>query len=325
MTTSPPVPQKPSFGERLSLAFVAFARALMRLLLLLIIGLLIGGFAYSAYPWLEAQVITPLRENSRRLDDLATREATRSAASTQNAAAWQKQIATLEAARTADANALATLQAQLEAIQVAVQTQQESDQTALSATMGRLEALEADLAAWEAATRQITPTLQANTAWLQNISATLQAPDVVSETLRSEIQLLKAMQLLIRSQILLGQSNLGLAAQDIQAARQIILAQRAIAPPSQWTTLDAILVRLELALQNLPAAPALAADDLEMAWQLLLQGSPPGVSLTPAPPGLAETSPTPSTTPSASPAATSLPAQSPTATATSTPASYPTP
>jgi hypothetical protein len=42
----------------------------------------------------------------------------------------------------------------------------------------------------------------------------------------------------------------------------------------QQATLDEIIQRLDLALEYLPQTPILAAEDLEVAWQLLKIGLP---------------------------------------------------
>jgi hypothetical protein len=84
--------------------------------------------------------------------------------------------------------------------------------------------------------------------------------------------LIKAMEMLTRSRVYLVQSNLGLAKDEILAAREL-LAEMSV-PEYQQTALAAIIDQLDLAAQNLPDFPILASENLEVAWQLLRSGLP---------------------------------------------------
>jgi hypothetical protein len=72
-------------------------------------------------------------------------------------------------------------------------------------------------------------------------------------------------------------------------------------PEYQIEAKELIIAHLDMALENLPEAPILAAEDLEIAWQLLKQGLPD------EPPLEAETetegtpTPGPTVTPTATP------------------------
>jgi hypothetical protein len=89
---------------------------------------------------------------------------------------------------------------------------------------------------------------------------------------RADVQLLKAMELLTRARLLLAQDNPGMATTEVQEARNVLLALGATIPANQQNAILAIVQRLDLGLANLPDAPRLAADDFEIAWQLLRQG-----------------------------------------------------
>jgi hypothetical protein len=93
-------------------------------------------------------------------------------------------------------------------------------------------------------------------------------------TVRTEVHLLKAMELLTRARLQLAQDNPGAAKTEVQEARNLLLNLGATLPEDQQKALAAIVQRLELGLANLPDAPRLAADDLEVAWQLLVKGLP---------------------------------------------------
>jgi hypothetical protein len=94
------------------------------------------------------------------------------------------------------------------------------------------------------------------------------------------------MELLSRSRLYMYQSNFGLAKQDAQSAHDLIATIRSEAPDTLSAELDAVLLRLDLALTNLPDFPVTASNDLDIAWQLLLGRLPqsqPTIVATPVP------------------------------------------
>lgn len=95
--------------------------------------------------------------------------------------------------------------------------------------------------------------------------------------------LLRAMELLSRARTFLYQSNFGLARQDVQAAHDVLAEMQLTAPESKQKDLNEAIFRLELALKNLPDFPVAASDDLDIAWQVLLDGYPVASTATPTP------------------------------------------
>jgi len=107
--------------------------------------------------------------------------------------------------------------------------------------------------------------------------------------------LLRAMELLSRARLFLYQSNFGLARSDVQAARDVLAEMQPTAPESKQQDLTEALFRLNLALKNLPDFPVAASDDLDIAWQILMDGYP--VPATQTPPPIATATPEETATP----------------------------
>ena len=127
---------------------------------------------------------------------------------------------------------------------------------------------------------------------------------------------MKAMEMLTRGRLYLVQNNLGLAQNEVQAARDVLAGL--VAPDYQQAALNAMIIRLDLALANLPGAPVLAAEDLEIAWQLLRAGLPSeGAAATAERPALSTEAVTPLATQASETTAT--PTDAPEATPTPTP------
>jgi hypothetical protein len=72
----------------------------------------------------------------------------------------------------------------------------------------------------------------------------------------------------------IGQGNTGLAKDDLQAAQNLLASLSAELPIYQAQYLSDIAQRLGLASENLTKATNLVDEDLEVAWQLLLQRLP---------------------------------------------------
>jgi hypothetical protein len=91
------------------------------------------------------------------------------------------------------------------------------------------------------------------------------------------------------------QSNFGLARQDVQIARDLLATVQPDAPEPLAKDLEAVALRLDMTLSNLPDFPVAASDDLDIAWQILLTGLPE-TTLTPTLAGPASATPWPTVT-----------------------------
>jgi hypothetical protein len=105
-----------------------------------------------------------------------------------------------------------------------------------------------------------------------------------------------------RARLYLAQSTFGLAREDVNSARELLVSLQA---ETDDEALDQAIMRLDLALGNLPAFPVVAAGDLEIAWQILMSGEAP-VTTTPEPTAV--------NTPTAEPTLEATPTAIPTAT-----------
>lgn len=190
--------------------------------------------------------------------------------------------------------ALGTQQAQSEAQITSLQTRlataeagQVKQGEALNGLAGRIQNTEAGIAEH---TRRLAELNDLQAGLLKINETSLAKMD-------SQIRLLKAMEMLSRARLFLYQSNFGLAKQDAQSAREILAGLQEAAPEELSADLTESIFRLDLVLKNLPAFPVAASDDLDLAWQVLVQGIPhptqtPAESLTPEPDITATPAPT---------------------------------
>jgi hypothetical protein len=200
-------------------------------------------------------------------------------------------------------------------------TQQAADLATTSAQVSRLRTELSSLETRVGAAESTIDDHDAAIGRLEDMQATLeqalaeQRSEVLAD-LDYQVKLARAVELLSRARVYLSQSNFGLARQDVLAARDLLVGLQDAAPAEQLASLNAVIARLDLALGNLPGYPVIAADDLEIAWQVLIDGLPAGAEAVVTPLRVFPT-PMPSATQTASPPPT--PSPTPTAPPVDTP------
>lgn len=230
---------------------------------------------------LGARVTAAETAQAAALDQLAPIEADLAALQ----AAVLDQLAPIEAELAALQAALTQIEETHSALRADVDSLQEGQQ----ATQAGLGALEEDLGAVQEALDATASGLDAVEAKVDALSegafqqgealAALQerlSDEKAPEFLLRSLQVLKTMELLTRSRLLLVQNNVGLARADLAAARQLMIELQSTVPAEQQDAIEEVIARLGIALDALPGSPVAAADALEGAWQLLLAGLPSG-------------------------------------------------
>lgn len=248
----------PSFGSRLGKAFLWFFRALVRLILIILV---IGGFGAAIYygvPYLQQTFITPVEQNSARVNEL------------------EGEIASLQKQLEEYRGQLTELNSQLDGLG-----------NQLDETAARIETLDKSVQAHTASLKKLG---EMDAALETRITET---NDLTLLALKNEITLTRVLDLLARARLYLAQSNFGLAKADAQSARDLLAELQTSAPDEAQAQ---AVERLDLALGNLPDFPVVASGDLEIAWQILMTGQAlptstpepvstplPGTTLTPTP------------------------------------------
>lgn len=218
----------------------AFFNFLARLLLILILLGLVGIGVYLSLPVLYQRYVQPVQENTVQLQQLSDQQRQ----SEQAVAELKTRLAALEAEQSRQAESFTALDQRLSEIETEIAARTESLKT------------------------------------LEEMQATLQSQnEATNAELERQINLLKGMELLSRARLFMYQSNFGLARQDIQSARGLLLAIQPEAPEPLANDLSAVILRLDLTLSNLPNFPVAASDDLDIAWQILLGGLPAAETL----------------------------------------------
>lgn len=283
-----------SSGQKFWRGLGRLAKFLLRLIFVLVIGVLLGAGVYWGATYgiaaINQHIFQPIQEHTRRLDDLENRYAqdySRLNEQTQalqaQAQTLQEQIDALESQKVATQQTLEALQTRLTAAETelsAAQTALKTAQESLGALEGKQTTNGADITKLRTALTRLETTLDTLTERVAQTGKDVEALGVAVKdeapllAVRTDVELLKAMELLTRARLQLAQDNFGAATTEVQEARNVLLALSATVPADQQSALAAIVQRLDLGLANLPNAPRLAADDFEIAWQLLRKGLP---------------------------------------------------
>ena len=256
----------PSFWSRLRRTLVIILRVL---LVLVVIGGIAAGVYYGT-PYVYNRFILPVENNTSRLNEVESKQAADVKQLIDQMTELKTRLAELETRQTDTAQLIAELQGQVDALETAVDTHTQ--------TLKQLASMQASLDTLRAAsTEQETMLISKNMALAD---------------LQNQITISRTIELLSRARLYLSQSNFGMAKQDVQAAQNLLFALQMDISTEKAAPLQSVLTRLDLALGNLPAFPVVAVDDVDIAWQLLVNGLPeqPPDTATPEP---ASVTPTP--------------------------------
>jgi chromosome segregation ATPase len=278
---------KPSFLTRMG-------RFILRLIFIIIVGIALGAGIYYGVRAAYRQFIEPVQEHTLLLAELEARQEETDGflnqrleeivsrldaleiqgdISKETFADLEDRLEEMETDQVTRGEELITINEELLTLQSAVsdltstQEDQQESLDELQTAFARLDDLRADLETASQAIEEDSLTVEALLLEMQAVSSGWQA-------MLNEFQMLKAMELLTRSRVNLVQGNLSLARGDIAAAHDLLVAMLSQVSVEQVDYLEEIVDRLDAALDNLPRAPIAAADEVEGAWQLLLEGLP---------------------------------------------------
>jgi hypothetical protein len=295
MNESTTTPQQPSGWTR-------FWRFLVRLLLVVVIGIIIGVALYWTVPALYRQFILPVQEHQLRLDSLEAKHTMYVQQTNEKLTNLQTRLQSLETQQDADKANIATLNDRLDDVEAALATQQahlDADLTSQQSLADEFTAFKSELSDFQVqaqddldALQEAEKTIQASLkeistnqiqfeenlqileTQVSDLSLIVYQEDDRWTVVQMDIEMVKVMELLTRARAYLVQNNLTLAQASIEAGRSLLIQVQLEAPEYQPEIITEIITQLDEALVALPRFPVRAADHLETAWQLILEGLP---------------------------------------------------
>ncbi len=300
--------------------FGRFLIGLLRVFLVLAIGILIGAAGFFGVQYLLQQATAPAVANAQRLEGIETQQASVHGQLDERMADFSQRLAALEARADVTVNELDEIRGNEDALADVV--------SQLDENLGGLGKLESELEIELSALRSTVAVMSTNDAAALLTPTMTPAGTDELDMLTREVKMLKALELLSRSRLHFLNADYGLAEKDLQNALRVLadLQVAGLAPKAEMY--EEAMSRLKQAGRNLPASPNVAENDLETAWDLLVelmtdpQEETKVPTVTPSPYDTSTPYPTPPTwtpTPSKSPVSSNTP------TITRTPWETPTP
>jgi uncharacterized coiled-coil protein SlyX len=247
-----------------------FFRGLLRLIIAILIGLIIGAALYAAGAYLFSEAIIPTQQNTVALSHINQRINEQWELLQQRNDSLEKRLSNLEVQYTQDLNRVT----ELSAVQEEITRKLESLTTDTRSLNKKLENAEKALSA-----------LEKNQTSLSEIQFGLQKNldeleiDALLLPIYLEVQTVKTMQQINRSRLYLLQDNYGSAKTELELASTMLADLITKASIEEQDLLLLWRARLDLAISNLPTHPELANDDLEILWSMMSNGLLPQPTL----------------------------------------------
>jgi TolA-binding protein len=243
--------------------FGRFLLGVLRVFLVLAIGILVGTAGFFGVQYLLQQATAPAEANAQRLEGIETQQASVHGQLDERMADFNERLADLEAQADVTVNELDEIRGNEDALADVV--------SQLDQNLGGLGKLESELEIELAALRSTVAVMSTKDA-VALLTPTM-TPTATGdlEALKQEVKMLKALELLSRSRLHFLNADYGLAEKDLQNAYRVLtdLQVAGLAPETEMY--NEAMSRLQQAGRHLPASPRIAENDLETAWDLLVE------------------------------------------------------
>lgn len=257
-TTPSPETKKPPITPKKSIGGIIL-RLMITIIAAVVLGTVIYFSAVGWIPYLDNRVFQPIDANQKMVQEL---KETQQSLEDQ----IQRLSETLEYNQTMLGEGINAYQSTLDDLEQDLQMLQHE----VISVQATFELTSHTITVYPQALATLTAKQDANARHL-NILATAQFS---STDIRQEIELLRILELLSRANQYLLHSNFGLAEETLKTAKLELTKLRENLPGFQREVITDILELVDQVIVDLPAKPALAAEKLELAWQLGINGLP---------------------------------------------------
>lgn len=257
-TTPSPETKKPQISPKKSIVGI-----ILRLMITIIAAVVLGAVIYFSavgwIPYLDNRVFQPIDANQKMVQEL---KETQQSLEDQ----IQRLSETLEYNQTMLGEGINAYQSTLDGLEQDLQMLQHE----VISVQATFELTSHTITVYPQALATLTAKQDANARHL-NVLATAQFS---STGIRQEIELLRILELFSRANQYLLHSNFGLAEETLKTAKLELTKLQENLPGFQREVITNILDLVDQVVVDLPAKPALAAEKLELAWQVGINGLP---------------------------------------------------
>ncbi len=239
--------------------FTRVMRFILRLIVVVVFGVVLGAALYLGVPALYRSTIEPMRANTERIEELQDSLEMGFSTSDKQVERLGERLAEAEGRLAEQIETTAALQAELDGIGEVLDDQ--------ARKISRLTNMSDQLEA-------ITTDLDETIGRVELLEVSLSEVNFPAVEFRRQVRMISAMTMITKARLWLIQDDLGQAAEEISAAREL-LANSAASMNVVDEEIVLIIERLDLALADVRTKPILAADELEIAWKLLVEAATP--------------------------------------------------
>lgn len=233
-------------------------RSVFRVVLVSVIGIALGVGIYFGTRGLYRNYVEPMQASLRRIAEIEEALAQDKVLARKQAEQTGERLAEIDGRLAEQSEALAILVVEIDSVQNELENQ-DTRIDRLRTMVNRIETLSSDL--------------KATADQVEGLETALSEIELPAQRISKQLRMIQAMTLLCKAHLWLAEDNLGLAAEEIMAARDILTFIPESDSVEEDALIDQIIDRLSLALADVRTIPIVAADELEIAWKLMLEAT----------------------------------------------------
>ena len=234
------------------------ARSVLRLVMVSMIGVALGVGIYFGTRALYRNYVEPMQASLQRIAEIEEALAQDKVLARKQAEQTGERLAEIEGRLAEQSEVLAILVVEIDSVQNELEDQ-DNRIDRLRTMASQIESLSSDL--------------RATADQVEGLETALSEIELPAQHISKQLHLIQAMTLLCKAHLWLAEDNLGLAAEEIVAARDILAFMPESDSEEEDALIDQIIDRLSLALADVRTIPIVAADELEIAWKLMLEAT----------------------------------------------------
>ena len=233
-------------------------RSVFRVVLVSVIGIALGVGIYFATRGLYRNYVEPMQASLRRIAEIEEALAQDKVLARKQAEQIGERLAEIDGRLAEQSETLAILVVEIDSVQNELENQ-DTRIDRLRTMVNRIETLSSDL--------------KATADQVEGLETALSEIELPAQRISKQLRMIQAMTLLSKAHLWLAEDNLGLASEEIIAARDILTFIPESDSVEEDALMDQIIDRLSLALADVRTIPIVAADELEIAWKLMLEAT----------------------------------------------------
>lgn len=243
--------------------FVRILKVLLRLILTLLFGILLGATMYFGFQFVYQELVVPTQQNATDLQNLNARINQQWDLLQEKNKELENRLSEMESDHEIATDLISELSSDIEQISADLDAYQ-MQQEVLS---GQIEKIDQSIVDLMDENKDLVAQNEALIESVENLEVEKKLQPVYQD-----LQLFKVLLQVHRSRLFLVQDNYGLAKQELELAKELLTALMLSAAEEQKNEISLWDARLSLAISHLPDNPILANDDLEILWSMMANG-----------------------------------------------------